>query len=64
MALLPSQGGSEGTWGTELNAWLRVEHSATGTHDMATFMATLSTKLLFNLKGEIMVKRNGELVYN
>lgn len=34
MASLPSQGGSDGTWGTELNAWLQVEHGSDGTHDL------------------------------
>jgi hypothetical protein len=34
MATRPSQGGSDGTWGTELNAWLDVEHASDGTHDL------------------------------
>ncbi|NVM22100.1 MAG: hypothetical protein HWN68_10020 [Desulfobacterales bacterium] len=41
---LPSQGGSDGTWGTELNAWLQFEHASDGTH---------STMLTY--EGEILV---------
>lgn len=37
MATLPSQGGSDGTWGTELNAWLQVEHASDGTHSIVLF---------------------------
>lgn len=33
MATLPSQGGSDGTWGTEVNAYLHVEHDINGTHN-------------------------------
>jgi len=32
MSLKPAQGGSTGTWGTELNAHLEVEHNAAGNH--------------------------------
>jgi len=32
MAALPTPGGSSGTWGTELNDYLSVEHAADGTH--------------------------------
>jgi len=32
MATKPAQGGSTGTWGTELNAHLEVEHDANGNH--------------------------------
>jgi hypothetical protein len=34
---LPAQGGSDGTWGTELNNWLKFEHASDGTH--STFIA-------------------------
>lgn len=33
MATLPTPGSDEGTWGTELNTYLRVGHRANGTHD-------------------------------
>ena len=32
MATLPTPGGDEGTWGAELNTYLRVQHNADGTH--------------------------------
>jgi len=32
MATKPAQGGSTGTWGTELNAHLEVEHDTKGNH--------------------------------
>lgn len=32
MAALPTPGGSDGTYGTELNEFLEVEHNADGTH--------------------------------
>lgn len=31
MAVLPTVGGSSGTWGTELNNWLTVAHKSDGT---------------------------------
>lgn len=34
MATIPSQGGSSGTWGTELNAWLQEEHASDGSHSV------------------------------
>ena len=30
---LPTVGGSEGTWGTTLNAHINIEHATDGTHD-------------------------------
>lgn len=35
MAALPTPGGSDGTYGTELNEYLRIEHNADGTHNGA-----------------------------
>jgi len=32
MATIPSQGGSDGTWGTEIIAHLAVEHDSEGYH--------------------------------
>jgi len=36
MAALPTPGGSDGTYGTELNEYLEVEHEADGTHGALT----------------------------
>lgn len=36
MATLPTVGGSTNTWGTELNTWLQVEHTAAGLHSQLT----------------------------
>lgn len=33
MATLPTVGGDEGTWGTELNTYIRIGHNADGTHN-------------------------------
>ena len=63
MAVLPTQGGSENTWGTELNAWLVVEHSATGSHNTVGFLETISDHLLFDFDGNMLTDLNGELVY-
>lgn len=30
---LPAQGGSNGTWGTELNNWLKHAHTTAGKHN-------------------------------
>jgi hypothetical protein len=61
MAVLPSQGGSEGTWGTELNTWLLVEHSATGTHTGTTFYASMASNMVIN-EDQIITNKN-ELIY-
>jgi len=61
MATLPTQGGNDGTWGTDLNTWLLTEHNADGSHDSTDFVASLSSQLLMN-GGGIMVQEN-ELVY-
>lgn len=61
MATLPSQGGSEGTWGTELNEWLEVEHATDGSHDSVVFMATLSGQMLMN--NDNVISNNNELVF-
>jgi len=61
MADLPSQGGSDGTWGTELNTWLQTEHNADASHNSSTFFDTLGTYLAIH-NGEIMT-HDGELVY-
>lgn len=61
MAVLPQQGGSEGTWGTELNTWLQVEHSATANHDSAAFFDTVGDHLVM-FDDDIITNKN-ELVY-
>ncbi|MHC4560809.1 MAG: hypothetical protein ACYS80_26305 [Planctomycetota bacterium] len=42
----PSQGGSDGTWGTELNAWLDVEHDSQGRH---TYIVCNEDRVVCNL---------------
>jgi hypothetical protein len=37
---LPTVGGDSGSWGTVLNAYLEAEHSATGTHGLASGLVT------------------------
>lgn len=57
MASLPTQGGDTGTWGTELNTYLRVEHEVDGTHGDVNALG-------FNIvtyNGEV-VTYNGEVV--
>ncbi len=61
MASKPSQGGSEGTWGTELNEYLDVEHATDGTHDSVAFMATLSSQMIMNNNN--VISNNNELVF-
>ena len=61
MATLPSQGGSEGTWGTELNAVITTEHTSTGTHDSVVFMATLSSQMIMN--NDNVISNNNELIF-
>jgi len=43
MANLPTVGGSHGTWGDKLNTYLRVEHTAGGTHGAITPTSVTST---------------------
>ena len=51
-ATLPSQGGSDGTWGTELNLWLQFEHASDGTHD-----------LMLCYEGEVLTYENDILTW-
>ena len=60
MADLPVQGGNEGTWGTDLNTWLQVEHESDGGHDNDTFVGALNNKFLFTSNG-IVVNDSGIL---
>lgn len=62
MPTLPSQGGSPGTWGTELNAWLLVGHDSAGNnlgsnapmrikvYDDATTITTGDGKVIFGIE--------------
>jgi len=43
MAAIPVQGANAGTWGTDLNAYLQTEHSATGTHEAITATSVTAT---------------------
>ena len=56
MATLPAQGGSTGTWGTELNAWLETEHNSDGSHNSDTFIDSLGAKLIISGAGSIITK--------
>lgn len=40
MSALPTVGGNSGTWGQVLNDYLTTEHTATGTHGLATGLVT------------------------
>ena len=40
MTAIPTVGGNNGTWGQVLNDYLETEHSATGTHGLATGLVT------------------------
>lgn len=40
MARLPTVGSDDGSWGTVLNSYLQVEHSASGTHVMGAGLVT------------------------
>lgn len=42
MPALPTVGGSSGSWGTELNAFLGVGHDADGTHTTSDLIASLA----------------------
>jgi len=40
MTAIPTVGGNNGTWGQVLNDYLETEHSATGTHGLASGLVT------------------------
>lgn len=61
MATLPTVGGDEGTWGTELNAWLQVEHEADGGHDNDEFVGALNKKLVYSSENGLLVTDGGLL---
>lgn len=55
MPSLPTVGGSSGTWGTELNAWLLTAHKADGTlKDLAANLRTASYTLVLTDAGLVV----------
>lgn len=55
MAVLPTPGGSSGTWGTELNTWLQVAHNADGTlKDIVQNTQTASYTLVLGDSGKVV----------
>lgn len=45
MAVLPSQGGSDGVWGTEVRAYIHQEHDTNGHH---TFIVCNENQVVCN----------------
>lgn len=55
MPSLPTVGGSSGTWGDELNAWLLVAHKADGTlKDLTANLRTASYTLVLTDAGLVV----------
>lgn len=55
MPSLPTVGGSSGTWGTELNAWLLTAHNADGTlKDVVQNTPTASYTLVLSDSGKVV----------
>ena len=61
-ATLPTVGGDEGTWGTELNTWCLVNHAADGTHDDLDGMICIVGNMLC-YEGAVLVYENEPLIY-
>ncbi len=53
---LPTDGGSEGTWGVTLNAHLNIEHNTDGTHKASAMDALIKGWVRFDGTGTLSIK--------
>jgi hypothetical protein len=62
MALKPTPGGSDGTYGTELNEFLDVGHDADGTHTKSQMLTDLGYDPTAYVGGESATFPNGMII--